>query len=357
MSDTSRLPLARLLLVGVLFPAIFSTLDHWLLSRILLELPSARHMALTMATFVAQVGIMSWLCGRLLTNPLWRWGLYVWSWVLIDLQLFAASSFSGRWTDRGQLPASLFAAQIGLTIVWAVMGDTQWAIRLPVCALLGTALALPMNLGYGYASEVFPIQLVALAILCLLLRWRKFRLVRLGEPEGAGPADATVAPGSPRTQFSIRHVLIWTTSLAVLLGVLRALDRLSLAAWVPLFREGHLAVLTGGILLACAFVVVLWASLGSGSAWVRLPILVVGLAVSGFALGIIHFCSTANPRVSFAELWMYRREFWPYSSWLVVWVALAGSLLFASLLILRAVGYRLVRAAKKPPVLMASPDG
>ena len=346
-ADNSRLPLLRLLLVGALVPAVFALVDHSLLNQLQDGSPASGLVALTMAAFVGQIALLGWLCGRLLSNPWWRWGLYLWGWVLVDLQLATVTIFvRGSWSVAGVLPGSLFAAQLGLVIVWAVLGDTRWAIRLPACAVLGTLLALPMNLGYGFSSEIFPVQLVSLAALCLLLWWRGFRLQRTenGETPARGTPSSKTAG---HLQFNIRHVLIWTTSLAIVLGVLRALDLLSLGAWMPYFGRGWLAVLTGGLLLACVFVVSLWAALGAGPLWFRLPILLLALLTCGFSLGVIHFCTNASPLITFAQLWSYRREFWVNDGWYVVWVSLAGGLLAASLVILRVIGYRLVQSRKK----------
>jgi hypothetical protein len=353
-ASLAPLPVARLLLVGGFVPAVFACVDYRLL--LLLQASASTFVVtLTMLVFVVQIGLMGWLCGRLLTNPWWRWGLYLWGWVLVDLQLVSATVFvGGGWSVRTILPASLFAAQVGLAIVWAILGDTHWAIRLPACAVAGTLLTLPMDLGYGIAGDSFAIQLITLAILCSLMRLRGFRLEKveavgsvLPEPPLAGK-EASPPPPSRRMQFSIRHVLIWTTSLALILGVLRFLELLSLDAWIPFFEKDSIATLTGGLLLACVFVVSLWAALGSGPIWLRLPILALALSATGFLLGVIHWCLERNPSVSYSDLWRYRDYFWETDGWYVAWVFLAGSLLAASLVILRVIGYRLVRTAMKP---------
>jgi hypothetical protein len=99
-------------------------------------------------------------------------------------------------------------------------------------------------------------------------------------------------------------------------------------------------------LLAGAFIVALWASLGSGPWWLRIPVLLFALLGIGFVLGVIEFCINASPRLTYAELWSCRQEFWSHDGWYIAWVALAGGLLAASLVILRVIGYRLVRPAR-----------
>src|SRR5687768_13937271 len=111
-----RLPIARLLLVGMLVPAVFSALDHWLLGRLVANPRSHFVIVETMAAFVVQVGVLGVLCGRMLENPWWRWGVYAWGWLLIDIQVFSALDLvesAGWWWNNSQylLLVSLLAAQ------------------------------------------------------------------------------------------------------------------------------------------------------------------------------------------------------------------------------------------------------
>lgn len=362
MTDSARLPLARLLLVGALVPAVYSSLDHWLLTRLQLRPNDTGHIVLTMAVFAAQVGLLGWLCGRLLDDPWWRWGLYIWGWVLVDLQLLSATVFAdgGNWRSHGRLlPGSMFAAQVGLTIIWAILGTTRWTLRWPTCLVLGTVLAVPALEGRHFSSEIlFPAQMIALAGLCLLLRWQRFQLQRIDVQSPTAPT-----PGSPAAkqlqlaQFSIRHVLIWTTSLAVVLGVLRALDLLSIRALLPYFEGSAISSLTAGILIAGVFVVAVWAALGAGPAWLRWPMLIASLVLCGLSFCLLHFLSNGGlwsdiPTLIFHPGTPTRSSwYWERDRWLAAWVILAGGLLFASLIILRVLGYRLARTAKPRPVV------
>jgi hypothetical protein len=354
MPDTPRLPIARLAIVGVLVPAAFTAVDHWLLSR-MQYFPTDAHVIFTMGVFVAQIGTLGWLCGRFLTQAAWRWGIYLWSWLLVDVQLLAASVFaeSGGWWSHGRLlPGSLFAAQVGLAIVWGILGTTRWAIRIPACLVAATILAVPAANTYAYrAEQLVSIQMVALVALCLLLRWRRFRLENIATPREAPQSEnARSASELAHSQFTIRHVLIWTTSLALVLGILRAFDLLSIQELAPFFRERMVLQLTAGIVIAAVFVVAVWAALGAGPIWMRAPILVFALIAAGLGLVVASFRSH-NSLAALEQLWMnpYSRSVvWQQDGWILSWTALAGSLLFASLLILRVIGYRLVRAVKIP---------
>jgi hypothetical protein len=357
MPDPSRLPLIRLLIVGLVVPALFSSLDHGLLTSLQYWPSDTAHIALTMGAFVVQIGLMGWLCGRWMENPWWRWGLYGWSWILLDLQLFSIAGFAGAnyWDNRGNLPSSLIAAQVGLAIVWAILGTTRWTIRLPFCVVAATLLSLvaPPRSGYGISRDLFTVQLVALAVLCLVLRWRKFKLeqVAVGSRPANSPASASGKP-LQYAQFNIRHVLIWTTSLALVLGVLRAFDMLSPSGWLPLAGSSIVALLTAGLVVACVFVVAVWAALGSGPDWLRLLALVLWLPMAGLVLALLDMhsanlrWSTSPGVVSLLTSSWAQQQFLDDHVWLGIWAILAGSLLFASLIILRVIGYRLARTRK-----------
>jgi hypothetical protein len=361
MSESPPLPLARLLLVGMLVPAVFSALDHWMLTRLQLNASDRAHLVLTMAVFVVQIGLLGWLCGRLIENPWWRWGLYVWGWVLVDVQLLAASVFAqgrGYWDQSRLLPASLFAAQVSLALIWAILGTTPWPIRLPLCAVVGLFLSAPLLESPGFIRDLFPVQMISLAALCLLLRWRGFSLQRI-ERSPARAEPSVQKKQLLAAQFSIRHVLIWTTSLALVLGVLRALDLLSLAALRTFFEYDVIAVLTAGILISAVFVIAVWAALGAGSVWLRLAVLFLAMPPMGALLAVLNWYSfskrisgrgTIELAMLWTDSWVWQNFLDNYSA-LALWVYLAGSLLFASLLILRVLGYRLVRSAKPRPVV------
>jgi hypothetical protein len=277
---------------------------------------------------------------------------------LVDLQLLSAGVFAGGgnyWNHTRMLPTSLFAAQTGLALIWGILGTTNWALRLPLCAVIGLFTSLPVIEGFGVTGEMFPVQMISLAALCLLLRWQRFRLQCLEDL----PLPAIVGDVSPPrkqlqlAQFSIRHVLIWTTSLAVMLGVLRALNLLSLRELLPFFEQGVVTLLTAGILVAAVFVVAVWAALGAGSVWLRLAVLFLAMPSIGALLALLNWYSYparfGSGRRDILSLWTNSwawQDFRDNHSWLALWVYLAGSLLFASLLILRVLGYRLARKPK-----------
>jgi hypothetical protein len=284
--------------------------------------------------------------------------LFAWSWVLVDIQLLAASVFanSGEYWDSGRmLTGSLFTAQVGLAIIWAVIGTTRWTIRLPVSVIAATVLAIPLRRGQ-LSHDTFFIQAAALLGLCLALRWRGFRVrqihARPGQ-QGQNTAPDSISPQRSTGQFNVRDLLLWTTSLALVLAVLRALALLNWSEWLPEFRRDLVTPATLGVLAAGAFVVALWAALGSGRVIARLAVLALALASLGFLAAILTWYSQTwnTPGFRWWAPWDGQYTwavFWHYDAWLAMMVILPGSLLYASLIIVRTIGYRLVRDDSTP---------
>lgn len=355
MSDTPRLPIARLLLVGMLVPAVFSALDHWLLGRLVMNPRNHFVIALTMAAFVVQVGVLGVLCGRLLTSPWWRWGVYAWGWLLIDIQILSSLDMvanSNWWWTNSQylLLVSLLAAQVALAIICGILGTWRWTFRWPLCAAAGVLLSIPLVNSYGLAREMLPVGIPALVALCLALRWWGFRLDLVEPPAGSDPARATAAK-QQSLQFGVRHVLIWTTSLAVVLGVLRGLDLLRLDVLMPIAQSPILSLLTAGAFLALLFIVAMWAALGAGSPWLRWPALAVTMAAAGLVCAALEWMDRGGQLLHLLVYTIATDAFWSQNGWIMAWMVLAGGLIAAALLILRSIGYRLVRRTKPRPVV------
>ncbi|MBW3599856.1 MAG: hypothetical protein KY475_21615, partial [Planctomycetes bacterium] len=201
-----------------------------------------------------------------------------------------------------------------------------------------------MSLGNGANREMWTellvLQVVTLAILCGLLRLRGFRLQRI---ETA--ASAVAAAEQRRLQFGIRHVLVWTTALAMLLGLGKALDLLSWQTAQQLARDGMFWKLTVATTSAIVIIVALWVALGRGHWLARIVVGFVFALVAGSALAA---WSIHNATVMAAG-GGWRRRNWELLGWYEVgwwwlgWLFLSGGLLAATLIILRTRGYRLVR--------------
>jgi hypothetical protein len=227
------------------------------------------------------------------------------------------------------LRTSLLAAQIGLVTVWAVLGSTRWFIRIPLALIIAIVVAAPAigsQMHFHDTESLFIVQTAAICLICGVLRSQGYALRLQKEP--SGPAANGTAEAARLLQFGIRDVLLWTTALAVILGVA---------------QQGRSVTLTAGVLASIVLVTALWAALGEGRFWLRWAVLILVSLVSGIVYTICqYFAAVSN--ASWNEI--LQDWFWLFSQWFVtlIWPPLAGGLLFAALLIFRTRGYRLSRA-------------
>jgi hypothetical protein len=263
------------------------------------------------------------------------------------------------------LATSLVAAQLGLVTIWTILGSAKWTFRWPAGLLLTTVTAILVVRQEYLQSEALVAlvgQTLVLALLCGLLSWRGFRLAL--EPQATSSQPVTIAAGSaprplPGTQFGVRDLLWWTTSLAIVLAIGRALDFVpaSRLAVEWLGTSARLAdwqsILTTSILTAIVLVVALWAGLGAGPVLARCSLLALVSIAAALAYAIPHFREATRWAAAWSwsppmnlTFWDPQYRSWFYSSeWAnMAWFWLAGGLTFAALLMFRALGYRLCRS-------------
>lgn len=340
MSATTPLPIKPLLLVGVVVPAIFAAIDHWLLKLVDQNSSSPSEVAVFMAVLVLQIGLMGWLCGRFLESP-WRWCCYAWCWLLIDLQLFSATASISSQNGGDMLPGALYAAQIGLFLVWGILGSSSWAARWPLCAMAIVIVLITWRWLNGWRWEIVLVQTLSLAALCVLLRCLRFRLELVRD-------DQVKERTSRRIQFNIGHVLLWMLSIGAIITALRVGELLSLEALQLRLYWPITFLVTAGLLMAVAYIVVLWSALGSGQRWIRLLLPLLIIPIVGAAAMLSKWDSERLRYIPFAAFqgWGWE-EIWHHYHWLMYWAVLGGVLLYASLIILRVIGLRLVRTTRK----------
>lgn len=354
-SDSS-LPLTRLLFVGVFLPAVFSFIDAQLLAQHSLHTRDLPATVIMLAVFVFQIGIMGYLCARFIAPPFLKWLIYGWCWLLVDLQTLTAASFTAPGYGHQLLALSLVAAQLGLVLIWGVLGTTWWAVRAPVSLLAAAAMSIPLfnrSFNYGYDSSAFFIaQSASLLAIVIFLRLRRFRLT---PPPDGGAEELFGSSGKDlgNSQFSLRDVIIWTSSLAVVLALFRAFDLLSPARYSYFSIQDWTTYVSGGVIVAMTLLVALWAALGQGSAWRRWAILVLACAAGGAANFVMESLFGHNgvyspyPSISFySDPLLHWKLQWQMNWWLAAWVSLAGGMLFAALVFFRTLGYRLVQPSK-----------
>jgi hypothetical protein len=355
-SASKDVPLLRWILVGAVAPMVFVGIDDALLARLY---RGEEWLIATLIVFVVQVGAFGVLCGRFIDWPPMRWLIYGWCWLVVDLQLVTtAALLPGLSFNSDLLFNAMFAAQLALVTIWGVLGTSNWLWRLPLAIVLGALAALPLvdEDDYTYAA-----QTVALAGLCCLLRWRRFRLMRVPissdavlaayerwKLAGSPSAEyAAVLPESVKemrsVQFGIRHVLVWTTSLAIALGIAKAMDLLNIDTAKSLMGNDWMTFSCSGLVAAIVLIVAMWAALGAGPAWVRWPLLIAFAVAGGIVADVLeefsHFYFGGS-----LGFWTYYLE---EDHIIIVRYALAASLLFATLLIFRTLGYRLEQAPRE----------
>ena len=346
-----------MLLVGVALPVLFFAIDIRLFAVVNSQSHTGLDTLLLFSAFVLQIGVLGVLAARLIELPLLRWSIYAWCWLLVDIQSLTAAELSLRYGDPTLLLVkALFAAQASLIVMWGVLGTTRWTLRLPASLAAIPVLAMPLLEHRTPSEALFLPQLFVLTIICGLMRWRGFTLAM-----PSGPDAADLAPPTPETapigagslpqrnlkvaQFGIRHVLIWTTSLAFALGVLRLLGLLSIPGLSRLLSSQLLGYATLGTLIAIVLIVALWAGLGQGRFYLRWSALAISCLAAGAAL--IYFEYRRDLAWNRRLLWIqsYFEILNDYWYWLA-WTCLAGGLLFATLLMFRTLGYRLLWTRK-----------
>jgi hypothetical protein len=197
---------------------------------------------------------------------------------------------------------------------------------------------------------MFVVQMVVLGGICLRLRSQGFRLTA-AEP-AAGTSLPSAAVELRTSQFGVRDVLMWTTALALICGLIRAVG-LPLQDVVNARHWSWIPIFSNGAAVAIVLVVALWAGLGTGGRrrrWLYAAGLVLCAAVIS---GLIDWGARQWERQVWTAPWLRRLSWWEWVEWwyndeklLGIWLCLAGGMLFAALLFLRAIGYRLEKRMK-----------
>jgi hypothetical protein len=348
--QTEKLDFRWLLLSAVILPMAIAAANYAYLRESFVASSINSATALQFAWYVIQVGIVGHVVGSGRAHPLLRWVVFAWILLLVNILTFAAA-MGGRGGSCYLLPAALLSGQMGILIVWLVLGDTPALIRVPTMSLGVVAIfALWQAAGSDFwkqmLNELLVLQAITMAILCGILRFQKFRVVRPLR-ETAGPDEES---RKRALQFNLKHVLIWTTGLAMVLGAARALNLLNWQA-AQSFMHGILFWKTVlAVVSASCIVVALWVALGQGHWLVRysvglLYLLAVGSGVSKWSQHNLTALQTGARRIWLQNDWELNR-WYGLGWWWLGWLFLCSGLLASTLLILRALDYRLMRGPR-----------
>jgi hypothetical protein len=323
--------LRRLLVVSILLPAA-------VVASNMILLYVAPHKLLRSSFYpwmVFSVAVLSWSAGRFV-RPAWLcWVVFVWSLVLLDM-LTIAVCLAGP-VDRS-IGYVLVSAQIGLVVLWAILGSGHWQLRLPAAiAAIPVVNLLAANLGgtrpLDWDSVLF-VSTGVMTALCGGLRYLGFAILQ----EDSATTSPTNRGKRPAVQFGVKHMLIWLTVTGPLLLVLRSIN---------LGGETNFSIALIAVSVATLNLISIWAVLGGGPALLRIACLVA--VPLGIAWGLNAYSAhlktvfTSSPRTQvsqtiYAMIHMHGR----WTSWF--W--LAAALLDALLMFLRARGYRLLRTRR-----------
>lgn len=327
----------RLLLIGVALPIVFVAIDEAALRygaayrwqpAVGVEISS---------WFVAQTALLSYLTGRLLPHWGWRLLLLGWCLVLVNL-LLATGALDDQWNQR-LLALAFLSAEFGALAAWLLLGDEPLAGRIGLALLAGIpvkylASVLHFDLARLQWGDVWAIivavQMTGTVALVAVLRAAGYRIQKQSQ-------TVATAVGGP-LQFSIRHLLIATTVVAVIVPIVQGLQKTA-SPWMG--GSQWLQAAVDGLVLALISLTALWMALGRGRWLLKVGVFALLAILAGAGLYWLE------------EAALYRQRNWPArmaaqpltdAEWRwVAWTLLTGSFLAAMLLVLQATGYRLVR--------------
>jgi len=352
----------RLLLIAVALPAAIAGIDHWvLLSEYDRDWSQGTQYAIY-SLLVGEVALLGLITGRLIDSTTLRWIVYIWTIALVDLLVFVAANSRSATPDP--VGYALFSAQIGMLVIWSLLGGVHWACRLPVSlvvAIVLTIQAFSLHTGKYWACILLG-QSAATIVMCVVLRCFRVRVdkIPLATPNEWGVQRV------PTRQFTLTHMFLWTTATAIILKLLPLVN-------VPVDRliesVGLVSTVTLGSGLATISLVAMWSALGNGPILLRLAMPIISAA--GVGTASLYICSVIRDRVLAAPIPVTATAasasaFWQYSPtmyWVVkigdawiVWCMLSSCFLAAFLIVFRASGYRLVRRTKTAIAVAKSID-
>jgi len=251
--------------------------------------------------------------------------------VLVIVHIAATIAFDKFIDEPAELlSASLGFSQIGLLAIWLAVGQWTWPKRLGSC-LIGTAILVWSQQMLARVEFLIPIVVTELVLAAGLIVARygppKLRLIQLGD---------TVLP-STRFQFSLRQVMALFVGVAVMLTLARPIRAYAATAFstdgelYEAVAETIVILVEGTMFLGCIVVgwVATWASLGLAG----LPIRITLALVFALTLGsLFTYCFAPLFGKEFDENWYY----------LPTLLVCQSLFTMASLLVIRAGGYRLI---------------
>lgn len=350
---------------GGLVCLIFGVVDNLILQAIV-SLQGRELVAyFAFALFVVQTIVLSVVVGLNSRRHWVWWGFFVWSLALVNLQLFLIDNRVGSASTVGisntaftALVYAFFAAQIGLTIFWAICCTRpRLRVRLPLASSVLILACHPFwttgQYSHSRSSEqwlgLLTFFIIASTLTFGILRYFRFRL-------GLVVESAIHTNHGARAQFGIKHLLAWTTIVAILFGIGDAFGRT--IGWDTIldstFGQTFLINLGMTLLVTISLVAVVWAVMGeSKRTWIRVGVLLVFLLAVAFALQYLDHLAMVKTKHSLAIGYSWRAPIGSQDRFEIVrvwgiWTILNGMFLSALFMVFRFAGFRFTRSAKGP---------
>jgi len=331
-------------LIAVALPVLLTVVNDAIAARLLAGMQTAV-IVVVFSVYIAEMTVIAIAAGAGIRQTWLAWSLLAWLLLMIDLHVVVVGERSA-WGRQNDLPIAAFTvAQLGFLVVWAAIGGEKWYQRLPITFFIASIFLywsyhFVDTFGYRRWTTILLIELVSIAFLSIALRLTGFRLRKLDETGIGGAGN--------RMQFGLRHVLVFITVLAVLLGVARAAQMLTLPFFLDVVRSLKLWRL--GIACPSAMLVLFafWAALGKGSALLRITLITFGCVAIGFgtAAWSVYMLNTVLPAARIDWDLGERIKLWEIRYWWIAWYCLSTGLLAACLLFFRTRGYRIIRARR-----------
>jgi hypothetical protein len=322
---------ARFVALSVLLPGVVAVTNQLLFE---LSPKSAVARAFLYPSMVAGTAVLSWCVGRYLQPQWFRWLVFAWSLILLDLLTFAASSSGPLRYYFGYM---VLLAQISLLILWATLSTVAWQWRLPgVLVAIPAVIQFSRRFASGWSANGWEFMILmataVVIVVCCGLRLFRFRLLKSTEM----PTNVNQRGSAQLHQFGLKHILIWATAMAPFLLIGRGVDLL-------LFMHVDAQVVFPAVLAAVGItalnMLAIWAVLGRGFGIFRIVIFLslshlVAVGISQYFGSLAAKFSTRRPSYLLRTLTL--------DDWMT-WLWLEAALLAALLLFIRANGYLLIR--------------
>ena len=284
-------------------------------------------------------GVLGKFVAQLLRSPI-RWVVAVHAMLLVGVIILNRAMLGSyvAW----HLDASLVIAQVALLLIWMTLDETSSIRRFFGAALITSGILLAHTIPFGLFD---PGMLCIVPAIFLLLNVASLPTLLVGQ---AGLVIRRFhlhnLPPARRLQFSIRSVLVASITLALLFGLGNLPHAFSKTGSPPGFGLAHLVLLFVmlGVFLSIPAVAV-WTVLRPGTI---LPRMIIALFGSGLAGALVFHLNQ--------QLGASPENLLPPA----LATASGLAILLATLLVLRAMGYRAVwlneEAASHPDVSMGT---